>query len=106
MKSQVPTKKEKNSFISSMKMTHLGPPQGGLYGIIKGFKLNKRTKIHKGRFILNTFLSIIPILFGLIFPDLFYYSVGLSILTFIMTGFIILPIRTIEIDYNDLGSEL
>jgi hypothetical protein len=104
MKIKEPTKNEKDKFISSMKMKHLGPSNGGLYGIIKGFKLVKRTRIHYGRFALNILISAIPIVFGILFPSFFWYSVLLTVVAFIVAGFVINPFTTTEIDYNDLGS--
>ena len=104
LKTNEPTKNERDKFISSMKMKHIGPSNGGLYGIIKDFKLVKRTRIHKGRLALNTLISAIPIVFGILFPSFFWYSVILTVIAFIVAGFIIRPFRTTEIDYNDLGS--
>ena len=92
-----PSNKEKLEYMKSWKPVQLG----GFYGIIRGIRFVKRTKLFWGRLLVNILISISPIVISLLFPLPLYISIPLGILIFVITGFVLKPFRVVEIDTED-----
>jgi len=92
-----PSNKEKLEYMKRWKPVQLG----GFYGIIRGIRFVKRTKLFWGRLLVNILISISPIVISLLFPLPLYISIPLGILIFVITGFVLKPFRVVEIDTED-----